>query len=164
MSSRQTHPFANSYKSRNRDNTRNVKTDSSTVISSIPTRGILFPWKGLEILEAGLDWKEEFERESLSSHDESDVLSPSVFLTNDSGLGPTGHCDSCAIPITSAVSRACFASGRGGRRGMKDGSGGVICLKKDFRGFSGDGRPSREGVEVPVTVRDLARTLGTDFA
>lgn len=44
----------------------------------------------------------------------------------------------------------------------------MICLKKDFRGFTGGegSRRSREvGVDDPLpSVRDLARTLGTDFA
>lgn len=51
---------------------------------------------------------------------------------------------------------------------MNEGRGGVICLKKDFRELTGgEGSwPSREvGVDVPLPkVRDLARTLGTDFA
>lgn len=48
---------------------------------------------------------------------------------------------------------------------MNEGRGGVICRKKDFRGFSGDCcRFSGVGIELPLTVRDLARTLGTDFA
>ena len=44
----------------------------------------------------------------------------------------------------------------------------MICLKKDFRGFTGgEGSwPSLEvGMDVPPpSVRDRARTLGTDFA
>jgi len=46
------------------------------------------------------------------------------------------------------------------------GSGGVNCLKKDFRGLSGEiSREARGGVAIELSVRDRARwRFGVDFA
>jgi hypothetical protein len=135
---------------------------------------LLVSWlSGLETLEAGLDPSiEEFV--SLSSL-ASESREPPTFCSSASGVGPTGHCVSRAIPTTSAVSRIrrrpsvtlCgIGGGRGGRRGENDGnvgSGGVICLRKDLRWESGDNSfESRDGMTLTVFERER-RIFGTDL-
>ena len=65
-----------------------------------------------------------------------------------------------------------IASGRGGRRGVNEGKGGVTNLRNDFRGFSGvDSLELRDGVDgidgtdgIVLKVFERARRFGVDFA
>jgi hypothetical protein len=121
---------------------------------------------GLAILEAGVDpFTEEFESLSL----ESEFLSPPRCCTRTSGVGPTGHCNSFAITTTSTGCLGCAGSTRArvssfvSRCWRNDGSGGVICRKKDFRVFSRE-RSVADLVCPALIVRDLPRgRLGEDF-